>query len=327
MQGPRAARAASRRPPRRARLAGVTSFHLSLFPYDRWGGLDAMGEMARLADDLGFGGLGLPDHVAMPVRPGREAVSVVWYDPFVLASHLATLTRRLRLVFNVLVVPYRHPVVLAKAVSTLDVVSGGRVTLGVGAGWLKGEFRLLGIPFEERGARTDEALRAMKALWTRDRPEFEGRTVSFSNLAFEPKCVQRPHVRLWIGGSGPAPLRRAAELGDGWSPMTGDLSELERGVSWIRERARAVGRDPVALDFAFGIAIGRDPQRDRARSHAAGAAQDADVPDSSDAIVDRAGRLREIGFDHIGLSFAWERPVDYLRRLEALAKDVLPQCA
>ena len=219
------------------------SFHLPLFPYDRWGGIEAIGRVAQGVETLGYAGLIFPDHVIMPLKPGVPPVSTVWYDGFVLGAHLAAMTRRIRMVFNVLVVPYRPAIVLAKLVSTLDVVSGGRLTLGVGAGWIKGEFKALNIPYAERGAITSETLRAMKVLWTEEHPSFEGRYTSFSNIAFEPKCLQQPHVKIWIGGSGAAPLQRVVELGDGWSPMQGDLPELERHVRWIRKELAARGRD------------------------------------------------------------------------------------
>lgn len=300
----------------------------SLFPYDRWGGIEPIGRAAELADELGFGALQLPDHVIMPVKTDRDEASVVWYDDFVLASHLATRTHRLRFIFNVLVVPYRPPVLLAKLVSTLDVVSGGRLTLGVGAGWLKGEFRVLGVPYAERGALTDEYLRAMKALWTQERPEFSGRTVSFSRLAFEPKCVQKPHVPLWIGGSGPAPLRRVVELGDGWSPMAGELPELARDIQWLRDAVRERGRDPDALDFHGDLAVGEpDSFTVKARGHVKDASSAATRrgPDSADEVVERAGRHQEAGFTHLSLFFAWETPADYLSRLEWIAAKVMPQ--
>ncbi len=304
-------------------------FSVPLFPYDRWGGIAPIAEAARSAEALGFAALSLPDHVIMPVRPGVPSISTVWYDPFVLTAHLATLTQRLRFIFNVLVVPYRPPVQLAKAVSTLDVISNGRLTLGVGGGWLKGEFRVLGIPFEDRGPLTDEYLRAMRALWTQDEPSFEGETVRFQNLAFEPRCVQRPHVPLWIGGSGPRPMRRVIEQGDGWTPMVGNLRELGAGATWVREQLAANGRDPDAFDFCYGVNVGeRDPERDQARSHAAGAElEDRRTLDSPQAAIDRIGALTAIGFQQISLSFNWQTPADYQRRLEWLAKHVLPAFA
>ncbi|MBI3744001.1 MAG: TIGR03619 family F420-dependent LLM class oxidoreductase, partial [Chloroflexi bacterium] len=230
-------------------------FSVGLFPYDRWGGIKPIADAAKHADDLGFYGLTFPEHIVMPVRPDVPPVSVMWYDNFVLASHVATLTKRIRLIFNVMVIPYRNPVVAAKLISTLDQVSNGRLTVGVGAGWLRGEFRVLGVNAEERGPLTDEYLRAMKVLWTEANPEFRGKYVSFSRFAFEPKCVQKPHVRLWMGGSGKAPMRRVIEIGDGWAPMTGDLPDLKRDISLIKERAIAAGRDPEALDFSYSLVV------------------------------------------------------------------------
>ncbi len=303
------------------------SFSVSLFPYDRWGGLPAIAQAAKLAEQLGYDSLCFPDHVIMPIRPDIPPVSTVWYDNFVLASHLATITENIRFIFNVMVVPYRPPVQLAKMISTLDVVSGGRLTLGIGAGWLKGEFKTLGIPFEERGAMTDDYLRAMKALWTEQRPQYEGKYTQFSNIAFEPKCVQNPHVPLWIGGSGKGPLRRAVELGDGWTPMVGSLDELKRDAGIIRERLEEKGRDPSTYTFAFGVAFGElDSEIDRARSHAADSDQSRKkAPQSPDEIADRINSYREIGFTHINISFGWETPADYMKQAEWFAEKVMPQ--
>ncbi len=303
-------------------------FSVPLFPYDRWGSVEAIAEVAELADELGIGALQFPDHVIMPVFEGRPDVSVVWHDNFVLGAYLAARTRRLRFIFNVLVVPYRPPVLLAKLISTLDTVSQGRLTLGIGAGWLRGEFRVLGVPFAERGALTDEYLRAMKVLWTEERPSFEGRTIRFSGIAFEPRCVQQPHVPLWIGGSGPAPLRRALELGDGWSPMVGELAELAPEVARMKERLAARGRDPARFAFNSSISFGApDALRETARRHAshAGERTESNAPSSPEAIVELIGRYREAGFTNLTLSFGWEKPADYLRQLEWLAANVLPK--
>ena len=133
------------------------TFSIGLFPYERWEGVEPMGQVARLADDLGFFGVQIPDHVIMTWR-GEEKppVGVIWYDGFVLSSYLAALTKRVRFIFSVAVVPYRPPVQTAKLISTLDQVSQGRLIFGAGVGWLRGEFRTLGVPFHERGAITSE---------------------------------------------------------------------------------------------------------------------------------------------------------------------------
>lgn len=308
-------------------MIGAMQFSVPLFPYDRWGSVDAIAEAAELADELGIHALQFPDHVFMPVVEGRPDVSVVWYDNFVLGAYLAARTTRLRFIFNVLVVPYRPPILLAKAISTLDTVSKGRLTLGVGAGWLKGEFRVLGVPFEKRGALTDEYLRAMKVLWTEERPSFEGPTVEFSRIAFAPRCVQQPHVPIWVGGSGPAPLRRALELGDGWSPMVGELDELAREVAQLKQQLAERGRDPATFRFNSSISFGEpDALRETARRHAShgGERTERNAPSSPEAVAELIGRYREAGFTNLTLSFGWEKPADYLRKLEWLAAKVLP---
>jgi probable F420-dependent oxidoreductase len=303
------------------------SFSVSLFPYDRWTSIESMARAALHAEACGFDGLTIQDHVIMPVRPGVAPVSTDFPDPLVLTAYLATLCERLRFIFSVLVVPYRPPIQLAKQLATLDRVSGGRLTVGVGIGWLKGEFRTLGIPFKERADRCDEALRAMKVLWTEPQPEFHGRWTEFSQIAFEPRCVQKPHVPLWLGGGGPWSLARAVELGDGWIPMVGGIDELRRGADWIREQLTARGRDPRKFEFSYGISVGEpDPQREQARSHAAGMdLEKTRLPRSPAEIIDRVGELEAIGFRNLSLSFAWRTEAEFRKQLDGLGKTVLPE--
>jgi probable F420-dependent oxidoreductase len=305
------------------------TFSVPLFPFDRFGGVEGLARGVARADELGYHAVSFPDHVIMPVREGAPRISTMWYDPCVLTAYLAARTRRIRFLYNALVFPYRPAIQLAKALSTTDVVSGGRLIVGVASGWLRGEFRTLGVPYAERGAITDEYLRAMKLLWTRENPEFEGRYVSFRDIAFEPKCLQRPHVPLWIAGQGPIPLRRVVEHGDGWTPMVGSREELARGGDWIREQLRARGRDPESVTFAYGISFGEpDPVREAARSHAShGVATAPRAVRSPQEIADQIGALREIGFSHIGLSFGWNTLDDYERELEFFAGRVMPQFA
>jgi probable F420-dependent oxidoreductase len=305
------------------------SFAVSLFPYDRWTGVEAMARGALHAEAAGFSAITIQDHVIMPVKPGVEPVTTEFPDPLVLAAYLATLTERVRFVFSVLVVPYRPPIQLAKQIATLDAVSGGRITLGVGIGWLKGEFRTLGIPFAERADRCDESLRAMKVLWTQRQPEFQGHWTQFSNIAFSPRCVQKPHVPLWLGGGGQRSLARAVELGDGWIPMVGGLPELRRGADWIREQLEARGRDPRKFDFSYGLSLGEpDPQRERAVAHASGSEQEKPrIPSSPAEIIDRIGELEQIGFRHLSLNFYWRGESEFRKQVDWLGQYVLPAYA
>ena len=151
-----------------------------------------------------------------------------------------------------MIVPHRNPVLAAKMLATLDMLSQGRIILGVGAGWMREEFEALGLPpFEERGDVTDEYIRVFKELWTSDDPSFDGKYCSFSNITFQPKPVQKPHIPIWVGGESPRALRRAAELGNGWSPIGSNPQfplhrpeQLEAAIGRLAERCRRVGRDP-----------------------------------------------------------------------------------
>lgn len=218
--------------------------------------------MATMAEDLGFESLWTTEHIAVPAgyetaypyaksgrMPGGDDApmpeSLAWL------SFMAAATTTIKLATGVLVVPQRNPVVLAKTVATLDVLSGGRTILGVGSGWLEEEFRALGLPFEDRGDRTDEAIRVMRALWTEDVASFEGRFTSFDEVYVRPLPVQRP-VPIVVGGHSPRAARRAGELGDGFFPASADFTILPERIRQAREHAERVGRDPDALEITMG---------------------------------------------------------------------------
>jgi len=167
-------------------------FGVNLYTHDRYPDASSVHGIARLAEDLGFGTIAVGEHVIVP-RGHLDVLPSRWYDPLVLATAIGTVTTRINVFFSILVLPYHHPVRLAKAIATLDVLTAGRVILGAGAGWLKGEFDVLGVPFDERGRRLDESLAAMKELWSSDEPAFQGRWVEFQDVAFDPRPVQQPH--------------------------------------------------------------------------------------------------------------------------------------
>jgi probable F420-dependent oxidoreductase len=150
----------------------------------------------------------------------------------------------------VIVLPYHQPIALAKALASVDVLSNGRLLVGVAGGWLREEFELLGVPFRERGARTDESLALMRQLWTEDRVTFRGRFFSVENAAFFPKPLQKPHPPIWVGGDSASALRRVARSGDGWLAVPRDLAHLEAGIATIRREAEKCGRDPQAIGVA-----------------------------------------------------------------------------
>jgi len=180
--------------------------------------------IARTADELGFDAMAIPEHLALPVDLEAN-MGAYWPHAFTAMAFLAGATSRIKVNSGVIVLPYHHPVALAKAVSTLDVLSSGRVMLTFGVGMAPAEFAAVGVPFERRGRVTDEYVAAMKALWTEERPEFDGEFVHIVDVVFEPKPVQRPHPPLWFGGRSLASLRRAARYGDGWAPAGGLLGK------------------------------------------------------------------------------------------------------
>src|SRR5580700_5390393 len=209
---------------------------------------DAIAEIARTAERAGFNAGCDTDH---PVPTGRwlDAGGHHAQDPFVILTFVAAATRTLRLQTGILVLPYRNPFITARAVATLDFLSGGRVTLGLGAGYLKAEYKALGVDFDRRNEIMDEYIKAMKAAWTADEFTFEGTGYQALGNRILPRPVQKPHPPLWIGGNSKRAIRRAVELGDAWYPfftsgpmsattrtaaMTGEV-ELREGIVYMRE--------------------------------------------------------------------------------------------
>src|SRR5437764_13404363 len=231
--------------------------------------------VTRLAvegEAIGFDYIALSDHIVEPLDiharyPYSESGEFPKgsrgerHEQLAAMAYLAAKTSRIRFLTSVMVVPHRPAVLAAKILSTIDVMSGGRVIVGVGAGWLEEEFEALGAPaFAERGKVTDEYLQAFRALWTQEQPRFEGRFVKFANISFAPKPAQKPHPPLWVGGeSGPA-LRRAARLGDGWYPIgtnpqhpLNTRARLSAGIDRLRKLVEEAGRDPTSVVVAYRV--------------------------------------------------------------------------
>jgi probable F420-dependent oxidoreductase len=197
------------------------------------------------AEELGLDGVFVPDHIlAKPAT--TQHYGGHWPDPFSLLAYLAGRTQRIRLGASVIVLPYRNAMVTAKAAATVDQVSRGRFIFGVGVGWDEAEFVDLRLPFRERGRLSDDYIRAIKAAWASDVPEYAGPYVSFGGATFAPRPFQRPHPPIWVGGapgavSAPA-VRRCAELGDAWHPLGLSLDDIEKGYATLRDLAAKRGR-------------------------------------------------------------------------------------
>src|SRR5258707_11515053 len=192
---------------------------------------EIMSRISHEGEALGYDYLTVTDHVVLPdmAEPGYpysesgaflSTDSAHRHEMLTLAAYLAGITSRLRLVLAVLVVPYRPAVLAAKQLATIDVLSGGRLTVGIGAGWLQAEFDPVATnPFAERGAGTGEYLAAFRALWTEDKPKIAGHYVHYDGLVLAPKPVQKPHTPIWVGGESGPSMRRAARFGDAWYPI------------------------------------------------------------------------------------------------------------
>ena len=222
-------------------------------------------EVTVEADRLGFESVWLPEHLIFTTKmsrsphPGETHPPVPpetpIFDAFAYLSYLAGVTERVRLGTHVYNLGLRHPFVAARAVQTLDIVSGGRVEFGIGASWLEEEWDAVELDFASRGRRVDEALDVCKRLWTEPAVSHEGEFFSFEGAVFEPKCVQSPYPPVLIGGeSGPA-LRRAARAGDGWIGMNHDLESGAAQIEELRGLLEAEGRDPSDFEYCLGGAV------------------------------------------------------------------------
>ena len=230
---------------------------------------DALAEIAKPGDELGFHSMVVGDHVLVPEKidspypytvggefPGADTGE--YLEQLTLLTFLAGITQKIRLVPSVMIVPYRNPLLAAKMLATLDVLSKGRLTVGVGVGWMEEEFVALDAPpFAERGEVTNEYLRIFKELWTNDNPSFHGKYYRFSGINFLPRPVQKPHPPIWVGGQSRRAMRRAAELGDGWHPVGAipaaplEPEDLADDLVTLYRYAEAAGRDPGELDVAI----------------------------------------------------------------------------
>lgn len=227
---------------------------------------EALATFARAAEERDVPSLWVSDHVVFPRHatgqyPGGRfphAPDTPYLEPVGALTAAAMVTTKARLGASVFILGHRHPVVMAKLLSTIDVLSGGRLIVGVGVGWWKEELEILGVPFERRGRHADETLRAMKALWTEPNPRFEGEFFRFRDLGFAPKPVQTPHPPIWVGGSSPGAFRRVVTLGDGWHATSIAPADLAQALDALRAAADAARRPWHSLVLSARMGLGRE---------------------------------------------------------------------
>ncbi|HTF50853.1 MAG TPA: LLM class F420-dependent oxidoreductase [Pseudonocardia sp.] len=225
---------------------------------------------ARTAEEVGFSAIAFSDHPAPSEKwlrvGGHDA-----FDPFAALGFCAAVTRRMRLMTLLLVLPYRNPMLAAKGAATVDALSGGRLVLGVGSGYLRSEFAALGVDFAERGALFTEAVEAMRGIWTTDEFRFEGRHFTALAQTARPRPAQRPHPPLWLGGNSVVVRRRVARYGQGWTPLINDETtaattrtaiidtpaRLAAAIAEVRGYAEDLGRDPAEITVQVESSDGR----------------------------------------------------------------------
>jgi probable F420-dependent oxidoreductase len=214
---------------------------------------DVQRRVVTAAEESGWESVWTGEHVALPVRdnPVPTPAETPFLDSVTSLARIAGFTTRLRLGTGILVLPHHNAVLLAKALASLDVVSGGRLIAGFGGGYVEPEFRAIGVDFHRRGAITDERLAAIRALWTEREPRFQGRFAEFADIRFEPKPVQRPHPPIIIGGMAPPALRRAAREGNGWYGFALTVERTRSVIEELRRLRAEVGR----ADEPFEISL------------------------------------------------------------------------
>jgi probable F420-dependent oxidoreductase len=276
--------------------------------------------VAVAAEAAGFGGFGFTDHPA-PTQRWLEAGGHDALDPFVAMGYAAAHTTTIRLIPNIVVLPYRNPFVVAKSGATLDLLSEGRFTLGVGVGYLKREFAALGVDFDERAELFDEALDVIRGIWTTDDFSYEGRHFTASGITAHPRPVSHPHPPIWIGGNTAAARRRVTTHGDGWCPFpapamlaqtarTAEMTSetLGDGIDDLRRRLEAAGRDPSSVDISFTNAEGGSP---------------GDDAFDSDAYLDEVENLAASGVTWLQVGLPGDSRAHVLETIERFGKTVI----
>lgn len=295
--------------------------------------------VAEAAERLGFGFISVNDHVVVPraiasrypySESGEWAARTAGecLDQLITLGFLAARTERLKLLTSVMVVPHRQPVLAAKMLASIDVLSRGRLILGCGAGWLEKEFEALGAPpYAERGRATDEYLDAFKALWTEDAPKLRGRHVRFEDLIFAPKPVTKPHPPIWIGGESPAALKRAVRVGDGWYPASNNPqhridtpARLQAAVGELHRVAEAARRDANTIDIGYLVLW---PVDWTVQKTVDGSARRPFTGSAADMAADAAA-LAGAGVRHVALTFQTATVAETLARMQRFAEEVMP---
>lgn len=273
--------------------------------------------MAKRAEELGYDMIPIPEHFIVPnAHVGLSGPH--YFHSTVAQAFIAGATQRIRVNSSVTLLPLQHPVIMAKALSTADWMSNGRITVTFGVGWDAKEFKILGVPFHERGRMADEYLAAIVELWTSDSPEFEGKYVSFKDVAFEPKPIQKPHLPIWIGGDAEPMLMRAARYASGWFPWLTRPADIPAKIDFIKSQPAYDGR---LFEVLYGLGSSQVGE-----GHVV-----IDDPTqrpgmNADDIIDQLGWFAELGLTMTGVPIPPVKEVNaYLDYAQWVIEEITPK--
>ena len=270
-------------------------------------------DLAARCEDLGFDSVWASEHVFNVSYVYDRIGDKPYYEPLTVLTYVAAKTSTIGLGTSVLVLPYHNPIRLAKVAATLDVLSGGRVILGVGVGVIEEELEAMGSPFAERGAITDETIAIMKELWTKEDPSYQGKYHSFSGMKFTPKPVQKPHIPIIIGGTSKAAIRRAARSGAAWHPTALSPEVLAQGMEYLKEQVVTAGRDPSEVEVSVSAAIGSTHNHNR-----------YSLGEDPEEVLERAQKYQEMGVGRLVVSPNTRDQSQLRPIMEMIAEVVIP---
>lgn len=286
-------------------------WHHNLTPAD-------MLRIAQRADELGYDHLSIPEHIVMH-EEWAEVMGVRWPHAVTALAFFAGATKRIRLTWTILIVPYHNPVELAKMLSTLDWLSGGRLIASVGLGYMEWEFNLLKAPFQERGAYMDECLEIMIELWTKEKPEYKGRWHQVDRIAFDPKPAQKPYPPLWIGGYTKPSLRRTAKYGNGWYPWSVARAQIPEMLDYMRAQPEWRQRKLKSFDLVMPLFEGKTDQKTHKEI------EHPRIVMEKDAILEQVAALKKLGATATGTPTGPTRNLEeHLERLQWFAEEIIP---
>lgn len=287
---------------------------------------------AQRAEALGFESIWTGDHIILPTGGTTQypytangsfplASSESFLEPFTLLAYVAAVTQRIKLGMTVIILPYRNPIVQAKMLACLDVLSAGRLICGVGVGWLEKEFQVLQASYKDRGPVSDEYLQIFKTLWTQERPEFRGRFYALDGIAFNPKPIQKPHPPIWVGGHSRRAIRRAVTWGDAWHPTRQTPDFVAQHLPYLHEEAERHGRNPKELTISLkrslhftDIGLSGEVLR-RSEGALIGTTQE---------VIDDIRRCQDIGVHQLTFDFRTGRVDEMVAIIEHFAARVAP---